>query len=156
MDKNVLIKNVDIDGRKFILGKFNARDGSYILFKLVGILTPIFASMPADKLEKLDELSMDDINFTELASSLFSLPKDDFTYIQDNCLMVIKEMLPGGTPQILNEFGVWGNDDLEFNTKIILELTIKSLVFNVSGFFGESLLKSLHKGLTSFQQNAKI
>jgi hypothetical protein len=149
MDKKELFKNIDIDGRKFILGKFDARTGSYILFKLVGILTPLFNSIK-------DLENLDDLNLTELASSLFSLSEDDFRYVQDNCLMIVKELLPGGTPQILNEYGIWGANDIEFDTQLVMNLTIQSLVFNVSNFFGGNLLVSLRKGLTSFQQNSKI
>jgi len=149
MDKKELFKNIDIDKRKFILGKFDAMSGSYITFKLVGILTPLFKDIKNVE-------GIDDINLTELASSLFSLPEEEFRYIQKNCLMRIKEILPGATPQILDEYGTWGVNDIEFDTQLVMNLTIQSLVFNVSGFFGGNLLVSLREGLTSFQQSSKI
>ncbi|MCB2297798.1 phage tail assembly chaperone [Clostridium tagluense] len=149
MDKKELFKTIDIDERKFVLCKFNAKSGSYILFKLASILTPLFNNLK-------DTSDIDDINLTELASSLFSLSEEDFRYIQDNCLKSVKEILPGATTQVLNEFGVWGAEDIEFDTQLVLNLTIKSLVFNVTPFFTGSLLSSLSKGLASFQQNSKI
>lgn len=151
MDKIELYKDIDIDGRKFRLGKFDARTGSYILFKLVGILTPIFENI---KLENLSNI--DDINLTKLASSLFSLPEDEFRYIQDNCLRAIRELLPGNAPQVLDEYGNYGVLDIEFDTKLIMNLTIQSLVFNVKDFFTADLLASLSKGLNLFQQNSQI
>lgn len=151
MDKIELYKDIDIEGRKFRLGKFDARTGSYILFKLVGILTPIFENI---KLENLSNI--DDINLTKLASSLFSLPEDEFRYIQDNCLRAIRELLPGNAPQVLDEYGNYGVLDIEFDTKLIMNLTIQSLVFNVKDFFTADLLASLSKGLNLFQQNSQI
>lgn len=149
MNKNELFKNIEIDERKFVLGKFDARTGSYILFKLVGILKPLFNSLK-------DMENADDIDFTELASSLFSLPEAEFKYIQDNCLMITSEILPGATAQVLDKFGTWGSENIEFDTKLVLELTVKSLVFNLSNFFDAKMLSSLSNSLSSFQQNSKI
>lgn len=149
MDKKELFKTIDIDGRKFILCKFNAKSGSYILFKLMGILAPIFKDIKEIK-------DTEDINLTELATSLFSLPETEFRYIQDNCLMSVKETLQSGPVQILNEFGTWGVEDIEFDTQLVLDLTLKTLVFNIAPFFKGSQLSSMTKGLTSSLQSSKI
>ncbi|MBZ9633075.1 phage tail assembly chaperone [Clostridium sp. FP1] len=154
MDKKELFKTIDIGERKFILCKFNALTGSYMLFKLTSIITPLFNEIK--NIKKTEDLNLEDINLTELASSLFSLPESEFRYIQDHCLMSIKELLPGAQPYVLNEFGTWGNEDIEFDTQLVLNLTLKELVFNIAPFFEGSKLSSMTKGLTSFLRSSKI
>lgn len=154
MKKKELFKTIDIDERKFILCKFNAQTGSYILFKLTSIITPLFSQIKNSK--KTEDLNLDDINLTELASSLFSLPEKEFRYIQDHCLMSIKELLPGAQPFVLDEFGTWGNEDIEFDTQLVLNLTLKELVFNIAPFFTGFQSSTIMKDLTSSLQNLKI
>jgi hypothetical protein len=145
MEQSVLYKDIEINGRKFRLGKFDARTGSYMLFKLVGILTPIFKNIDTKK--DVKDINIDDINLTEVLSSFTSLPEIDFKYIQDNCLRTVKELLPGNAPQVLDEFGNYGILDAEYDTMLILNLTVQALIFNVSGFFSENLLDSITERL---------
>lgn len=150
MDIPVTFKEVEINGRKFILNKMDARTGSFMLFKLMKILTPIFKSIKVDKLE---EMKLEDLNLSDLASSLFDLPEKEFRYIQDNCLQVVNVMLPAGPRQLLTKHGEWGISGIEFDTSLIMNLTIQSLIFNVQGFFKESLLTSLMEKLNTSQLN---
>jgi hypothetical protein len=145
MEQSVLYKDIEVNGRKFRLGKFDARTGSYMLFKLVGILTPIFKNIDTKK--DVKDINIEDINLTEMLSSLTSLPEKDFRYIQDNCLRTVKELLPGNAPQVLDEFGNYGILDAEYDTMLILNLTVQALIFNVSGFFSENLLDSITERL---------
>ena len=46
----VLYKDIEINERKFRLNKMNARDGSYMLFKMMKIITPIFKSLKTENL----------------------------------------------------------------------------------------------------------
>jgi hypothetical protein len=119
---NILLayKDIDINGRKFRLNKMDAKTGSYMLFKLIKILTPMFKDI---KVEALEDMNIDDINLTELASSLFDLKKEEFEYIQDNCLQVIEELLPAGPQGIFNKYGEWGVGDLKFDTGLVMNLT---------------------------------
>ncbi len=154
MEQKELFKDIDIDGRKFRLGKFDARTGSFMLFKMMGIIAPIFKNITKETKDK--EFDIDDINLTELMSSIFSLPEKDFKYIQDNCLKATRELLPGNDPQILDEFGTYGAINVEFDTMLVLNLTVQTLIFNLSGFFKGNLLDSLTKRLNTFQQNSKM
>lgn len=145
-------KDIEINGRSFRLNKLDARTGSYMLFKLTKILTPILKNVKADNLKDFD---IDKINLTELAGSLFELPEEEFRYIQDNCLQRVEEILPAGGAQVLNKHGIFGVGDIEFDTALVMNLTIQSLVFNVSGFFEDSPLASMLKGLNISQQNSE-
>lgn len=154
MDNTVQRKNfkdIEVGGRSFRLNKLDARTGSYMLFKLTKILTPILKNVKADSLKDFD---IDKINLTELAGSLFDLPEEEFRYIQDNCLQRVEEILPAGGAPVLNKYGKFEVLDIEFDTALVMNLTIQSLVFNVSGFFEDSPLASMLKGLSISQQNS--
>jgi hypothetical protein len=142
MDIPVNEKKETINGKEFLVKKFDARTGSYIAFKLVKIITPI--------LSKLDKNSdFDNINYTELLEGLFDLPKEEFEFIQDSCLSSCYYILPGNTVQVLNENKEWGDPSLEYDTALAMELTVKALIFNVKGFFPEKLLDSIKEKLNS-------
>lgn len=153
MEQPISYKDIEINGRSFRLKKMDARTGSYMLFKLAKILTPIFKDI---KVDNIDDLSIDDINLTDLMSSIFNLPENEFRYIQDNCLQVIDELLPAGPAKVLDKYGNYGVLNVEFDTALLMNLTIQSLIFNVSGFFEGSPLSSIAKGLNIPQLNLKI
>ena len=151
MEQPILYKDIEINDRRFRLNKMDARTGSYMLFKLVKILTPIFKNL---KIDNLDDINLDDLNLTDLMSSIFDLPENEFRYIQDNCLRVIEELLPAGPARVLDKHGNYGVLDIEFNTGLLMNLTIQSLIFNVAGFFEGSPLSSIIKGLNISQLNS--
>lgn len=155
MEQPVLFKDIEINGRTFRLKKLDARTGSYMLFKLVKILTPIFKGIKFEDVKKniKEDVKEDDINITELMSSIFDLPENEFRYIQDNCLRVVEELLPAGPANVLDNYGNYGILNIEFDTMLLMNLTVQSLIFNVSGFFEGSPLTSMLKNLTISQQN---
>lgn len=150
MEMPILYKDIEVNERKFRLNKMDARTGSFMLFKLVKILTPIFKDVKVDNIE---DLNLDDINLMDLMSSIFNLPEKEFRYIQDNCLKVVEEILPAGPAQVLDKYGNFGVMNIEFDTGLAMNLTVQSLIFNVSGFFEESPLTSLVRGLNISQLN---
>lgn len=150
MDIPVTHKDIEINGRTFRLNKMTARTGSFMLLKLMKIITPIFKNIKGDSLE---DMSLGDLNITELSNSLFDLPENEFRYIQDNCLQVIEELLPAGAQKVLDKHGKWGVLNIEFDTGLVMNLTIQSLIFNVTGFFNGSPLSSILKGLNLSQPN---
>lgn len=145
-------KNIEVDGRTFRLNKMNAKTGSYMLFKLMKMLTPILKNIKDDA----KEVDLTDLNLTEIASSLFDLEEKEFRYIQDNSLQVVQEILPGGQPFILNKYGEFEALNVEFDTGLIMNLTVQSLVFNVTGFFKGSPLESMLKGLNISKLNLEM
>ncbi|MBY6965327.1 phage tail assembly chaperone [Clostridium botulinum] len=146
-------KDIEINERKFRLNKMDARTGSFMLFKLMKILTPIFKNIKVDNTE---DISLDDINLTDLMSSIFDLQEDEFRYIQDNCLRVVEEILPAGPAKVLDKYGNFGIMNIELDTSLLTNLTIQSLVFNVKGFFDGSPLTSITQKLTTSLQNLKM
>lgn len=141
-------KQIEIDGRKFILKKMDARTGSFLLYRLMKILAPVFKNV---NLDQLKDDNIDNINLTELASSLLDLSEDEFRYIQDHALYFVDELYPAGPMPVFNKNGDWGSLDIEFNMTLVMNLTIQSLMYTMKDFFTGSPLVSLMKGLTISQ-----
>ncbi len=153
MEIPILYEDIEVNGRKFRLNKMDARTGSYMLFKLMKILGPIFKNI---KIDNIEDVNLDDINLTDLMSSIFNLPENEFRYIQDNCLKVVEEILPAGPARVIDKYGNFGVLNIEFDTALLMNLTIQSLIFNVKGFFAGSPLTSIMEKLTTSLQNSKM
>lgn len=170
INKRINYKDVTIGQRHFRIKKFDPLTGSYILFKIVGILTPVFAELMKNdtlkdkiKANKKEDQNKDkkDAEITsqdvvKIFGEITKLSKEDFQYIQKNCLMVVNEIHENGVPgpSAINEYNTIGISDAD--TALIMNLTIQSLIFNVSGFFGEKLSGLNLEGLTSSLQNLSM
>lgn len=153
MDIPVTYKDIEINERKFRLNKMDARTSSYMLYKLMKILTPVFKNINT---ESLENTQIEDLNLTEIFESVLDLPEKEFRYIQDKSLQAVEEILKAGPQQVFTKSETWGVLDMEFNAGLVMNLTIQSLVFNVQGFFEGSPLSSLVKGLNLSQLNLKM
>lgn len=135
MDNIENYKDIELSGRKWRIKKFDARTGSYILFKVLGLFTPVLKSLD---IKSIKEIKDENINLTEIAANMMSLEEKDFKYIQDKCLQVCYEILPGGPAPVLNDSGNYGVIGIENDIATVLGLTAHALVFNISGFFAAS------------------
>lgn len=138
MEVKPKFKDVDIGERSWRIQKFDARLGSYILFKFLGIISPIFGNLATD----VKSVSDVKIDFTKALAGIVSLSEEDFHFIQDSCLKVCCEKLPSGFVDVLNSDGTFGVMNVADDIGLVMQLTIHALIFNVQGFFGESLLNS--------------
>lgn len=162
MERPILYKDIDVNGRIFRINKFDARKGSFMLFKILKILSPVIKSIDIENIteelkndgENNDILKSIDIN--EIVDSLCDLEEEDFRYIQDSCLQVIEEMLPARNAPVLNKYGEYEVEGVEQDTGLIMNLTIQSLMFNVSGFFEGSPLGSILGDMNISQPNLKM
>jgi len=145
-------KNIEIDGRTFRLNKMNALTASYMLTKLMKILAPIVKHINLN--DNSENLDLNSLNVTEMASSLLDLDEKDFRYIQENVLKVIQELLSGGQPYVLNKYGEFEALNIEYDIELVMNLTIQGLWFNFEGFFKENLLASITKRLNLSQLNS--
>lgn len=128
------VKEIELAGRKFRIKKFDARTGSYLMIKLMGILSPLLGLLAGPKKDE------EDINYTEVLTPLMKLPEEDFRYIQDKCLGICYEALPSGETKVLDSNGTFGVMGLEDDTATVMALTVHAVMWNVSSFFGGNLL----------------
>jgi len=154
---NSRVKEIEIAGRQFKIRKFEARTGLYVLVKVFGIFIPMIEGIDMNKLisaktpESPQAIDFSGIDFTKTFSGLMNLPEKEFNEIQNKCLSVCFEVLPGGDIPILNEnltFGVIGLED---------DAATHSLLFNVTSFFKGSPLTLGAMGMWDmFKQYVKI
>lgn len=142
--KREMVKEVEVGGRKFTIGRLNALTGSYIT-------TLILMQM----------LPFGDAQVTGGSSNSRSLmDKETFLDVQRECLKVVTELKTvGGTvaplPIMLSD-GRWGVEDLDTDTITVMTLTIHSLIFNIADFFQGDALSNLIKPISDLTPfNAK-
>jgi hypothetical protein len=128
-------KEVTIQGRAFRVGRFSAKDGSFLALKVGGLLAPLFGGASASPAE---------VPMLEMLGKLTAgLQEKDFSYLQEKCLAVCEERLPAGWTKVVDASGAFAVFDLDENATLVLALTIQALVFNLSDFFGEHGLTEL-------------
>lgn len=148
-------KDIEVNGRKFRLNKLNARTGTFMLIKLTKTLAAVMSNIDIDKLDS-DDLSIKDLNLTKVLEPIFDLSEEEFSYIQDNCLKTVEELLPAGSQPILDNNGQWGVLNIEFDMALVMNLTLQSLWFNLQGFFAGMPFSSIMNNLNSSLQDMKI
>lgn len=148
-------KDIEINGRKFRISKFGARDGSYMLIKVTGFLAPMFAKIDFSKMKnvkKPEDVDISAIDIPGVIAGLGSLSEEDFSYIQEKCLKVCSEPLQAGFIPVLNDNGSFGVSNLEDDTITVISLTAHALIFNFTSFFEGSVLSGLMTGLLTTRQ----
>ena len=129
-------KDVEIGGRKWRIGRFDALTGSYIATLLLMQMLPM----------GLDE-KVSGGALASLSKDRSLMDKATFMSIQIDCLKVISEIQSIGgvatTLPILLVDGRWAVPDLENDLITVLALTVHTLIFNISDFFQEDALKDL-------------
>lgn len=143
-------KDVSIGERTFRIRKFDARTGSFMLVKIIGIIAPLFKNVDTKKLseaKEASEMNLDAFNISGIMSGLGELSEKDFEYIQTKCLQRCGEVLNSGVTSVLNEDGTFGAIGLEEDTMTVIALTAHTLMFNVQGFFQGSPLSSIMDSL---------
>ncbi len=115
----------ELNGRTFRTRPFHAREGSFIGFKVTGLVAPYLAGQPAGA----------DAS-TAFMAALSTLPEADFLSLQDKCLRCVDEQLKAGWTAILHADGSFAVEGMEFDAGLVLSLTLEALMRNLSGFFG--------------------
>jgi hypothetical protein len=134
--KREMFKDIDVDGRKFRIGRFDALTGSYITTLVLMQMLPFGDSQVTGGSDKNRSL----------------MNKETFFDVQKECLKVVSEMKTIGSnvaplPVVLYD-GRWGVEDLDNDTITVLTLTIHTLIFNIADFFQGDALNNLIKPLS--------
>ncbi len=138
MSKRVMHKDVELKGRKFRIGKFDALTGSYVAYKVMGQMIPSMGVIePGKKEDQIAKLAQG------IMSGKNTMNKREFIELQRDCLAVCTEVTKAGgaeTPiAVMLANGAWGVQDLEYDVPTVIALTVHALMFNVSGFFDGSV-----------------
>lgn len=124
--KREITSDIEIEGRKFIIGSFNPLDGNYILMQLLTFVLP---------------LGIGDILKTKLGTNIGSstklMPKEEFKQLQIDILSVVKEVMPntGHKAPLVRPDGTFGVQDVTMG--LVINLLVATLAFNFKDFFAE-------------------
>jgi hypothetical protein len=127
-------KYIELDGRKWVIGKMDARTGSYIAAKLMVSALP--AAMEAQ------------LNLPNMPKGRSFMSKEEFYELQNECLRVCYQDLPAGKAAVISDNDAWGVADVEDDMVLVISLTVHALLHNVKGFFEGNAFKDL---LASFK-----
>jgi Phage tail assembly chaperone protein, TAC len=135
MEKRTTFKDIELNGKKYRINKFDALTGSFISYMLMQQLLP--------SLLKSDGVKPEDV----IGGALFKMDKESFTRIQKDCLSVCHEIHVHGKVDVpvavILQSGEWGVKDLEHDTVTVMALTIHALIFNLQSFFVEGSMNGL-------------
>lgn len=132
--KREQFKDIELMGRQWRIGRFDALTGSYIASMLLMQVLPMGLE---------DQLGIK----IPIASERSLMDKKTFMELQADCLSVCSEVktlsgVPAALPVLLPE-GRWGVEDIETDIAIVMGLTVHALIFNISDFFQGNALESL-------------
>lgn len=129
MQKRETSKQVEMDDRKWIIGRFDPMTGTYVAYKLMSEFIPMIPGIGAALGAALP------------GSGGKTMSKADFLDLQRDCLSVCSEVLPAGNAPVINQNGTWGVQN--FDVKLCLGLIVQVLIFNLADFFDDSLWSAL-------------
>lgn len=136
MNKREGFKEFDFEDRQWSIGKFDARLGAYIAFKLMSETMPFglnsMAGVPASPGGKI-------------------MSRNDFFELENDCLGVCRELLPAGPTPVLDVKGNWQVQGMDTNAGTVIALMVQVLAFNLRDFFNERLLASLLEAFTDMK-----
>jgi len=162
------INNIEVDGRKFHVRKFNARMGLRVSKLLIAKLLPVLDTflpslMGGNNLgvnlsdtawmdEMLNILSLD-----KIANALDLIEDSDLDKLINYSLSHCYELLPAGPTQVLKQDGTYGVADVEDDMLITLRLIAESIQWSVRDFFDGKRWSSIFKPMAdSFQLSASM
>ena len=111
---------VEVAGKSYQLTKMDARTGSYVAFKVAGVLAPSGGKT------------------AEMA--LMGMPRKDFDELQSLLLRTVNRLIDNGNGQqlpepVLTAKGDFVDEALAYDAASVIQLTVHALIFNVGGFF---------------------
>jgi hypothetical protein len=128
-----LTKDVEIAGQRYQIGKFKARDGSWILAQ---VLTKMLPAVIEGALSKQAGAS--------LASNRSALSEDEFASLQGHALAVCRRYENGVPMPVFVRPETFAVKELEYDLVGVMSLTIQALLFNLTDFFeGDGLSQIL-------------
>jgi hypothetical protein len=115
---------VAVNGQDYQIGRFTARQGSWILAQL---LTKMLPSMIETALAQSAR--------GQLSSNRAQLSEDEFANLQALCLSVCRRLENGVPMPIFVLPSTWAVKELEYDLVTVVALTIHALKHNITPFF---------------------
>lgn len=165
MEARIITKNIEVEGRRFVVKKYTARDGlkvaKLILAKIIPIFqdfVPLIKKMTDSKKspiklqtsgndtnassEMVSEV-IDNFSLDTIAAALDKISEEDFDFIVTKSLKSISEVLPAGEAPVMYDNGVYGVEGIEYDTILVLRLTCEAVMWSCGDFFDGNRLGSV-------------
>ena len=163
---DIKVKNIEVDGRKFQIRKFNPVSGMIVGKTIIAKILPAMQSfIPVIKLAAGgDKNAIDDIfnrideflNLEMIANALDLVSPSDLEDIIARSLACCYEVLGAGPARVLNPDGTYGVAGVEDDILISLRLICEAILWGVGDFFDVdrslSILSPLSSSLPQSQQ----
>lgn len=127
-------KQVTISGAEYQIGRFTAREGSWVLAQLLTKMLPSFIERG--------------IEATGLAANRPQITESEFESLQAMALSVCRRMEKGAPMPIFLRPNTWAIKELEYDLPTVAALTVHAMAFNLTSFFDGGGLGQL---LSSFK-----
>jgi Phage tail assembly chaperone protein, TAC len=156
-----LTKDIELEGIRYQLRKFDARTGSWIAVQIASYLLP--SAVETAVLENAAKTDGGGIVVPEgFQKNKRQMTETEFHNIQDHCLAVVSRYEgPNPLPvPIVHGSGRWAFPEMENDFITVLALTAQVLLFNMKSFFEdgrmERLMASILDGTKSFAEASSI
>jgi hypothetical protein len=126
-------KQVTIGGTEYQIGRFTAREGSWVLAQLATKMLPGMIEQ--------------EIGVQGLAATRPSISEDEFNSLQALALSVCRKMQNGAPVPIFVRPDKWAVKELEYDFATVAALTVHAMSFNIASFFVDGGLQQI---LSSF------
>ena len=137
-----LYTTVNIGEVNYRMKKMSAFKGSYYVYVLANMLLPFGIAFGVQQL-----------GLNTGATPSMPMDQPTFEKLQRDCLATCEMELPVGWTSILNENGSYAVPEIEFDTALVGELTVRALVWTFNDFFNAERIQSLLEKVGSSKQN---
>ena len=166
MEARVVTKNIEVEGRRFVVKKYTAMDGLKVAKLILAKVIPIFQDFiplltkmtdsrkpplalnkdgtdaPVNGNISASEL-VDNISLDTIGLALEKISEEDFDYIVTKSLQNISEVLPAGEAPVMYSNGTYGVEGIEYDPILVLRLTCEAVMWSCGDFFDGSRLTSV-------------
>lgn len=126
-------KFLDYDGQRYRLTKLDADAGSYVAFKLAGVVLPLLQGLSGKSINKAD--------IKLLSQAISSMSRAEFTEVQKILLRTVQKITTAGGVDmpmpVLKADGSYADEEMAMDAKAVITLTVQAALFNIGGFFTE-------------------
>lgn len=131
-------KIIVVGEQRYKLTKLSADAGSYVAFKLAGVVLPLIQVMNGGESKNgEDEKKMEEVKL--LSAAITSMSRTDFSEVQRLLLSTVLQMVSADGAEmpmpVLKADGSYANEELAADAATVIKLTIQAALFNVAGFF---------------------
>lgn len=130
-----IYKNITVDGREFVIRKFDAKTGLKIARLVIAKAAPLIPLIESATGKGTTDARI----FAAVGEILGTLDDADMDSLIDKCLRSCFENLPAGLAPVIDETGNFGVEGVEYDMLLTLKLCFEAIKWGASDFFGENL-----------------